>query len=82
MESFRKLYIFTLLILFPLDPGCNFGIMCECENYIYCRKDMLGLGVGAYLEINYKIVKLTFLNTKTINIWTLFSIHIIPYLFA
>ena len=41
----------------PLDPGCHFDMMCECEKHINCRKEMLGPG-GTHLELNYKIVNL------------------------
>ena len=30
----------------PLDPGCHFDMMCECEKHMNCRKDMLGPGGG------------------------------------
>ena len=40
----------------PLDPGCHFDMMCECEKHTNWRKGMLGPGGGTNLEINYKIV--------------------------
>ena len=59
--KFQKIIHFRLAdpVPPPLDPGCQFDMMCihVCEKHIYCRKDMLGLGGGGtYLEINYKIV--------------------------
>ena len=39
----------------PLDPGCHFCMMYECEKHMNWHKNMLGLG-GTHLEINYNIV--------------------------
>ena len=39
----------------PLDPGCHFDMMCECEKH-KLTKEHAGSRGGTHLEINYKIV--------------------------
>ena len=55
--KFQKIMHFCLADPVPhLDSGCHFDMICDCEKHINWQKDMLGVGAGVHLEINYKIV--------------------------
>ena len=39
----------------PLDPGCHFDMVCECEKTHKLTKGHAGSRGGTHLEINYNI---------------------------
>ena len=48
--KFQEIVHFRLADLVPpLDPGCHFNMMCECEKHINWRKGMLGPGGGEHI---------------------------------